>query len=76
MIHMFIQADLGDDAASRGIGGTEYLGRADSCVDPDPPREEPAVVQVVVDQDWPANVRRRPTATVQHLRARLPMNAY
>ena len=46
---MFIQADLGDGAASRGVGGTEYLGRADSCVDPEPPLEESAIDQVDVD---------------------------
>ena len=74
---MFIQADLGDDGAGRGTGGTEYLGNTYPYVETEPPQAEPVIDQVVVDPEWPANVvRRRPTATVRHLRSRSPMNGY
>ena len=78
---MFIQADLGDDGAGNGIGGMEYLDSTYPFVGTEPPRlssqAEPTIDQVVVDPEWPANVvRRRPTATVRHLRSQSPMNGY
>ena len=60
------------------LGGIEYLQdvRSHDGFDADPAPSANQDDQVPIEPEWPANLDRRPMATVRHAGARSPMSAY